>query len=102
MQIVQLNTVTFGLVLPRNLDDCSEHCREAYEWAVSVFFSGLPWHRVPGGPQSQQRQRPHRSTRRAVLDRFCRVTSASPAHYSPELAEEERTAREDGENGGPS
>jgi hypothetical protein len=41
-----LNTVTFDLVLPKNLDECSERCREAYGWAVSVFFSGLPWHRV--------------------------------------------------------
>jgi Ca2+-binding RTX toxin-like protein len=41
-----LNTVTFDLVLPENLDECSERCREAYGWAVSVFFSGLPWHRV--------------------------------------------------------
>ena len=42
----RLNTVTFDLVLPRNLDECSEACRETYKWAVSVFFSGLPWHRV--------------------------------------------------------
>ena len=42
----RLNTVTFDLVLPKNLDECSERCREAYQWAVSVFFSGLPWHRV--------------------------------------------------------
>jgi len=41
-----LNTVTFDLVLPENLDECSERCREAYGWAVFVFFSGLPWHRV--------------------------------------------------------
>ena len=41
-----LNTVTFDLVLPKNLDECSESCREDYAWAVSVFFSGLPWHRV--------------------------------------------------------
>src|SRR5918994_148990 len=41
-----LNTVTFDLVLPKNLDECSERCREAYGWAVSVFFSGLSWHRV--------------------------------------------------------
>ena len=41
-----LNTVTFDLVLPNNLDQCSEECREVYGWAVSVFFSGLPWHRV--------------------------------------------------------
>ena len=41
-----LNTVTFDLVLPKNLDECSERCRGAYGWAVSVFFSGLPWHRV--------------------------------------------------------
>ena len=41
-----LNTVTFDLVLPDNLDECSERCREAYAWAVSVFFEGLPWHRV--------------------------------------------------------
>jgi hypothetical protein len=41
-----LNTVTFDLVLPKNLDECSEKCREDYAWAVSVFFSGLPWHRV--------------------------------------------------------
>jgi len=42
----RLNTVAFDLVLPKNLDECSERCREAYGWAVSVFFSGLPWHRV--------------------------------------------------------
>ena len=42
----RLNTVTFDLVLPKNLDECSERCRGAYGWAVSVFFSGLPWHRV--------------------------------------------------------
>jgi hypothetical protein len=41
-----LNTVTFELVLPEKLDECSEACRETYGWAVSVFFSGLPWHRV--------------------------------------------------------
>ena len=41
-----LNTVTFDLVLPDNLDECSEACRETYKWAISVFFSGLPWHRV--------------------------------------------------------
>jgi hypothetical protein len=41
-----LNTVTFDLVLPKNLDECSERCRGAYGWAVSVFYSGLPWHRV--------------------------------------------------------
>jgi hypothetical protein len=41
-----LNTVTFDLVLPKNLDECSERCQGAYEWAVSVFYSGLPWHRV--------------------------------------------------------
>ena len=41
-----LNTVTFDLVLPKNLDGCSEACRGDYAWAVSVFYSGLPWHRV--------------------------------------------------------
>src|SRR5215203_4773335 len=41
-----LNTVTFDLVVPKNLDECSERCQGAYEWAISVFFSGLPWHRV--------------------------------------------------------
>jgi hypothetical protein len=41
-----LNTVTFDLVVPKNLDECSERCQETYEWAVSVFYSGLPWHRV--------------------------------------------------------
>lgn len=41
-----LNTVTFYLVLPKNLDECSEKCREVYANAVQVFFSGLPWHRV--------------------------------------------------------
>jgi hypothetical protein len=41
-----LNTVTFDLVLPKNLDECSESCRGDYAWAVSVFYSGLPWHRV--------------------------------------------------------
>jgi hypothetical protein len=41
-----LNTVTFDLVVPKNLDECSDRCQETYEWAVSVFYSGLPWHRV--------------------------------------------------------
>jgi hypothetical protein len=41
-----LNTVTFDLVVPKNLDECSERCQGAYEWAVSVFYSGLSWHRV--------------------------------------------------------
>jgi hypothetical protein len=41
-----LNTVTFDLVLPKNLDECSKHCKGVYAWAVSVFFSGLPWKRV--------------------------------------------------------
>jgi len=41
-----LNTVTFNLVLPKNLDECSDSCRGDYAWAVSVFYSGLPWHRV--------------------------------------------------------
>jgi hypothetical protein len=41
-----LNTVTFDLVLPNNLEECSESCRGDYEWAVSVFFSGLHWNRV--------------------------------------------------------
>ena len=41
------NTVTFDLVLPKNLDECSKHCKGVYEWAVSVFYSGLPWKRVP-------------------------------------------------------
>ena len=42
----QMNTVTFDLVLPKNLEECSERCQGAYEWAISVFYSGLPWHRV--------------------------------------------------------
>ena len=42
-----LNTVTFDLVVPKNLDECSDRCQETYEWAVSVFYSGLPWKRVP-------------------------------------------------------
>jgi hypothetical protein len=41
-----LNTVKFDLVLPKNLDECSERCQGTYEWAISVFYSGLPWHRV--------------------------------------------------------
>jgi hypothetical protein len=41
-----LNTVTFDLVLPKNLDSCSDRCRGDYAWAISVFFSGLSWHRV--------------------------------------------------------
>jgi hypothetical protein len=41
-----LNTVTLDFVLPKNLDECSERCRGAYAWAVSVFFSELPWDRV--------------------------------------------------------
>jgi hypothetical protein len=41
-----LNTVTFDLVVPKNLDECSERCQGTYEWAISVFYSGLPWHRV--------------------------------------------------------
>ena len=44
-----LNTVTFDLVLPKNLDECSESCRQDYAYAVSVFYSGLPWHRVCQG-----------------------------------------------------
>jgi Ca2+-binding RTX toxin-like protein len=44
-----LNTVTFDLVLPKNLDKCSENCRGDYAWAISVFFSGLRWHRVCQG-----------------------------------------------------
>jgi hypothetical protein len=44
-----LNTVTFDLVVPKNLDECSEDCQGTYEWAVSVFYSGLPWHRVCQG-----------------------------------------------------
>ncbi len=44
-----LNTGTFDLVLPKNLDECSEGCQGAYEWAISVFYSGLPWHRVCQG-----------------------------------------------------
>ena len=42
----RLNTVTFDLVLPKNLDECSERCQGTYAWAISVFYSGLPWHRV--------------------------------------------------------
>jgi hypothetical protein len=42
----RLNTVTFDLVLPKNLDECSKSCRGVYAWAVSVFFSELSWHRV--------------------------------------------------------
>jgi hypothetical protein len=44
-----LNTVTFDLVVPKNLDECSERCQGSYEWAISVFYSGLPWHRVCQG-----------------------------------------------------
>ncbi len=44
-----LNTVTFDLVVPKNLDACSERCQGTYEWAISVFYSGLPWHRVCQG-----------------------------------------------------
>src|SRR5215217_1364325 len=44
-----LNTVTFDLVVPKNLDECSESCQGTYEWAISVFYSGLPWHRVCQG-----------------------------------------------------
>jgi len=44
-----LNTVKFDLVLPKNLDKCSESCRQDYAYGVSVFFSGLPWHRVCQG-----------------------------------------------------
>ena len=42
----RLNTVTFDLVLPKNLDECSESCRGDYAYAITVFYSGLPWHRV--------------------------------------------------------
>jgi hypothetical protein len=41
-----LNTVTFDLAPLKNLDECAERCRADYAWAISVFFSGLPWHRV--------------------------------------------------------
>jgi hypothetical protein len=44
------DTVTFDLVLP-DMDECSQHCRGTYEWAVSVFYEGLPWKRVP--PEDQ-------------------------------------------------
>ena len=44
-----LNTVTFDLVLPKNLDECSQECRRTYNYAVSVFTSGMPWHRVCQG-----------------------------------------------------
>jgi len=44
-----LNAVTFDLVLPKNLHKCSESCRQDYAYAVAVFFSGLPWHRVCQG-----------------------------------------------------
>ncbi len=44
-----LNTVTFDLVLPKNLDQCSQECRGTYNYAVSVFISGKPWHRVCQG-----------------------------------------------------
>ena len=38
--------LTFDLVLPKNLDQCSDRCRGDYAWAISDFFSGLQWHRV--------------------------------------------------------
>ena len=44
-----LNTVKFDLVLPKNLDKCSESCRQDYAYGISVFFSELPWHRVCQG-----------------------------------------------------
>ena len=40
------DTVTFDLVLPEDMDECSQLCRQAYAWAVSVFYPGLPWKRV--------------------------------------------------------
>jgi hypothetical protein len=43
-----LNIVTFELVLPKNLDQCSQECREQYGYAVSGF-GGKPWHRVCQG-----------------------------------------------------
>jgi hypothetical protein len=33
-----LNTVTFDLVLPNNLEECSESCRGDYEWVKSRSF----------------------------------------------------------------
>ena len=41
-----LNTVTFDLALPKNVDECSAHCKGVYKWAISVFYPGLPWKRV--------------------------------------------------------
>src|SRR5215207_1700926 len=45
-----LNTVTFDLVVP-DMDECSAQCRESYAWAVSVFYEGQVWKRVP--PEDQ-------------------------------------------------
>jgi hypothetical protein len=45
-----LNTVTFDLVVP-DMDECSAQCRESYAWAVSVFYEGQLWKRVP--PEDQ-------------------------------------------------
>ena len=41
------DTVTFDFVLPEDMDECSQLCRQAYAWAVSVFYPGLPWKHVP-------------------------------------------------------
>ena len=45
------DAVTFDLVLPDNLDKCSQLCREAYAWGVAVTYPGHPWKRVPPGEQ---------------------------------------------------
>ena len=40
------DTVTFDVVIP-DMDTCSERCRENTAYGIAVFYSGLPWQRVP-------------------------------------------------------
>jgi hypothetical protein len=40
------DTVTFDVVI-LDMDKCSERCRENTAYGIAVFYSGLPWQRVP-------------------------------------------------------
>ncbi len=40
------DTVTFDVVIP-DMDTCSKDCRTETAYGIAVFYSGLPWQRVP-------------------------------------------------------
>ncbi|MDQ3531002.1 MAG: hypothetical protein M3456_01235 [Actinomycetota bacterium] len=45
------DTVKFDVVLPDNLDECSQLCRDVYGWGVIATYSERPWNHVP--PEDQ-------------------------------------------------